>query len=142
MIEGTLVTKLKRIPHDKGDIFHAIKCSDEGFTSFGEAYFSSVNFKDVKGWKKHTRMVLNLIVPVGSVRFVLFDDRKESLTNGKFFEVTISRDNYVRLTVPLGVWVAFQGVDDGLNLLLNIASIEHDPTESIVKNIKEIPFRW
>jgi dTDP-4-dehydrorhamnose 3,5-epimerase len=142
MIKGVIVAPLRRILHEKGDVYHAMKKSEESFTSFGEAYFSSVHFNDIKGWKKHTRMVLNLVVPVGSVRFVLFDDRNESITNGQFFDLTVSADNYVRLTVPAGIWVAFQGVGKDLNLLLNIASIEHDPTESITKLINEIQFRW
>ena len=36
----------------------------------------------IKGWKRHKKMVLNLIVPIGSVRFILYDDRKNQ--NKKF----------------------------------------------------------
>jgi dTDP-4-dehydrorhamnose 3,5-epimerase len=142
MIEGVQITLLKRILHEKGDIYHAMKQSEDSFTSFGEAYFSSVHLNDIKGWKKHTKMVLNLVVPVGSVRFALFDDRSDSITNGELLDVTASSDNYIRLTVPAGIWVAFQGVGKDLNLLLNMASIEHDPLESISASLNSIPFRW
>ena len=142
MIEGITITPLKRILHEKGDIYHAMKHSDDSFTSFGEAYFSCVHLNDIKGWKKHTRMVLNLVVQVGSVKFVLYDDRNESITKGEFFDLTMSADNYVRLTVPAGIWVAFQGIGEELNLLLNIASIEHDPLVSIAASLNSIPFRW
>ena len=47
-------------------------------------------------------------------------------------------NNYSRLTVPAGLWLAFKGEDDGMNLILNIASIPHDPSESINKPIEEI----
>ncbi|MDE1326601.1 dTDP-4-dehydrorhamnose 3,5-epimerase family protein [Vibrio aestuarianus] len=142
MIEGVIITPLKRISHEKGDIFHAMKQSEESFISFGEAYFSNIHFGKVKGWKKHSKMVLNLVVPVGSVRFVLFDDRQGSITNGEYFDLVVSSDNYIRLTIPKGIWMAFQGIGDHQNLLLNIASIEHDPLESTTEPLTYIPFEW
>jgi dTDP-4-dehydrorhamnose 3,5-epimerase len=128
-MEGVLLTPLKQIYHPKGDIFHGLKKSDPGFSDFGEAYFSSVHSGDVKPWKKHLRMTLNLVVPVGKIRFVMYDDRLESSTKGQTFAVEIGPDNYLRLTVPPGIWMAFEGLDDGLNLLLNLADMEHDPDE-------------
>lgn len=142
MIEGVSVTPLKRILHEKGDIYHAMKSSEESFASFGEAYFSSVHYADVKGWKKHSKMTLNLIVPVGIIKFVLFDDRENSPTYNKTFEITISNLNYCRLTVPPNIWLSFQGIGHSLNLLLNIASIEHDPTESENCPLSDIQYEW
>ena len=75
-------------------------------------------------------MILNLVVPMGAIRFVLYDDRPESKSFQIFQEFIISKENYQRLTVPPGVWMAFQGMADGLNILLNIASIPHDPNEA------------
>lgn len=142
MIEGVVVTPLKRISHEKGDILHAMKSSETSFTSFGEAYFSTVNHKDIKGWKKHTRMVLNLVVPVGAIKFVIYDTRPESKSCENNFEIIISSNNYCRLTVPPDVWMAFQGVGTDLNLLLNLASIEHDPKESEVCDIFAFKYDW
>ena len=73
-LTGVELTKLKKISHPKGDIFHALKSSENSFSGFGEAYFSSVNGEEIKGWKKHTQMVMNLIVPVGTVMFYIYDD--------------------------------------------------------------------
>jgi len=58
------------------------------------------------------------------------DDRKESKTYQLLQEVELSKNNYKRLTVPPGVWMAFKGISHGLNMLLNIASIPHDPGET------------
>ena len=96
-MDGVMLTPLKQIQNPKGDIFHALKESDAGFSGFGEAYFSSVGFGEVKGWKKHIKMTLNLIVPVGEVEFVIYDDRLDSPSNGKFFTVILSANNYQRL---------------------------------------------
>ena len=48
------------------------------FNHFKESYFSTVNGDVIKPWKKHNKMTLNLVVPLGEIKFVLFDDRRES----------------------------------------------------------------
>lgn len=142
LIDGVVLTSLKKIQHPLGDVFHAIKASENTFEKFGEAYFSTVNHHAIKGWKKHTEMVLNLVVPAGEIRFVIYDDREGSLTKEQFFDVTLSQDNYQRLTVAPGLWLAFQGVGSNLNLLLNIASLEHNPTEAISITLDKISYDW
>ncbi len=141
-IEGVILTPLKSILHAKGDVFHAMKRSDTGFNGFGEAYFSTVNCGDVKGWKKHLRMTMNLVVPVGEIRFVIYDDRIESPTKGSFLDVCLSPQNYQRLTVPPGVWMGFKGLGSRINLLLNIADLMHDPEESENISLDSIPYEW
>jgi dTDP-4-dehydrorhamnose 3,5-epimerase len=141
-IHGLLLHELKIIPGALGSVLHALKVTDEGFVDFGEVYFSTVNRNAVKGWKKHQRMTLNLVVPVGEIQFVIFDDRPESKTKGVIDQLTLSRKNYGRLTVPPGVWVAFKGLGDPDSMLMNLASIPHDPTEAIniPINSEIIPF--
>jgi dTDP-4-dehydrorhamnose 3,5-epimerase len=142
-IAGIILTPLKQIFHPKGDVLHAMKCSDNGFIGFGEAYFSTIHFEEIKVWKKHLSMTLNFIVPVGEIRFVIYDDREDSSTYRNFFDVIVSQKNYQRLTVPPGVWVAFAGIGTKLNLLLNIADIEHDPEEIERKeSLDEIQYTW
>lgn len=142
MIDGLLLTPLKQISHPLGDVFHGLKSSENSFAGFGEAYFSTVNCGAIKGWKKHLRMTLNLVVIEGEIRFVLFDGRDGSATQGVFHEVRLSLNNYQRLTVPPGIWMAFQGIGTGKNILLNVASIEHDPQESTTVKIEEISYEW
>lgn len=130
-----VLTDLKIIETAKGNVYHALKKSDPTFKNFGEAYFSSVNFQEIKGWKQHTQMTLNLVVIVGEVRFVTYN-------GSEFKEYRLSRSNYKRLTVPKGLWMAFQGLSKSENLLLNIADIEHDPNESLNKDLGEIKYEW
>ena len=137
MIEGVILTPLRRILHPKGDVLHAMKRSAPGFVGFGEAYFSTVLPDEVKGWKRHRRVTLNLVVPVGRVRFVIHDDRA-----GSFEDITLDRDNYARLTVSPGLWVAFAGRDAQPSLLLNIADHEHDSHEADNVELKTFKFSW
>jgi dTDP-4-dehydrorhamnose 3,5-epimerase len=142
MIDGVQISSLKKISHPKGDIFHALKQTDDSYNGFGEAYFSFVSEGAIKGWKKHTKMVLNLIVPQGAVKFVIYDDREDSRTKGVFMDVELSPMNYQRLTVQPNLWVAFQGKGPGSNMLLNVASIAHDPSESCNAELGVFNYCW
>lgn len=143
MIEGVLLTPLKQIYKEKGSIFHAIKKHEHSFRGFGEAYFSQIDHNEIKAWKTHNDMWLNLVVPIGSVKFVMVDYRKESETYGNFFEVILNpKNNYNRLTIPPGITFGFQGVGIKTNLVLNVASIEHDPNEMENIDTNEIKYKW
>jgi dTDP-4-dehydrorhamnose 3,5-epimerase len=142
-IEGVLLTPLKRIHHPKGDVFHGMKKSDTGFSGFGEAYFSTINSEDTKPWKKHLEMTLNFVVPMGEIRFVIYDNRENSTTKNCFFDVILGENNYQRITIPPDVWVAFHGIGKNYNLLLNLASLEHNPNEIDRKeNLSDIAYQW
>ena len=142
MIKNVILTPLKIITGELGDVLHAIKQDETSFCGFGEAYFSTVKKNTVKAWKCHQRMTLNLIVPCGEIKFVLYDDRISSPTFGEIYEVILSRQNYQRLTIPHMVCFGFKGLGDGLNMLLNIANIPHDPNESEKMNIDHIKYNW
>tara|TARA_Y100001960_G_C14252086_1_gene623377 strand:+ start:140 stop:568 length:429 start_codon:yes stop_codon:yes gene_type:complete len=136
-LDQIILTPLKKISVEGGDVFHAMKSLDNSYKGFGEAYFSFVKFKAIKAWKKHKKMQMNLIVPLGSVKFVFFDD-----TNKKFRVEIIGKENYSRLFVPQGVFFGFQGLNKFDNLILNISDISHDPNEVIKKSLDSINFDW
>ena len=143
MIDGVLITPLREIETQGGNVFYAMKASESGYRGFGEAYFSTMQSGKVKPWKRHNQMTLNLVVPVGKIRFVIFDDRADSRSKGKFVEVILGRpEQYARLTVPPGLWMAFQGVAEGTSWLLNVADLAHDPAESERRPLVEIPYDW
>lgn len=135
-MDGVILTPLKQIYNPKGNIFHAMKNSDIGYSGFGEAYFSTIDQNKIKGWKKHTKMTLNLIVPIGEIEFVIYNEK-----NKDFFSVKLSKNNYQRLTVSPNLWMAFRGIGE-YNMLLNLASIEHDPNETVNVDLDKIKYEW
>ena len=134
-MDGFRLTPERRIANPRGDILHAMKQSSAGFRGFGEAYFSIVLPGDVKGWKRHRRMTLNLVVPVGKVRFVLHDERD-------FEVVELGLEHHARLTVDPGLWMAFAGISEQPSLVLNIADIEHDPDEADSAPLDRFAYAW
>lgn len=137
MDKQILVTPLNRINSPGGDVLHAMKHGDDGYEGFGETYFSLVLNGKIKGWKRHTRMTMNLIVPVGQVRFVFFSE-----CHKEYRVERIGFNRYARLTVPPGIWFAFQGLYEPQSLLVNIANITHDPSEVEQLELSKIQYNW
>lgn len=134
------VTPLRRIATPGGEVLHALKAVEDSFAGFGEAYFSTVDHGAIKGWKRHRRMTLNLVVPVGLVEFVTHDEQADGTRRSRRFVIGAAGDDYARLTVPPGIWMAFSGRADGLNLVLNVADIGHDPDEADRAEPDAFPF--
>jgi dTDP-4-dehydrorhamnose 3,5-epimerase len=140
MIKGVVITPLNVIDTLGGNVMHAMKKTSAGYAGFGEAYFSQIEKGAIKAWKRHKKMTLNLVVPVGKIKFILFDDRKES--DIQFQKIIISKSSFYRLTVPPMVWMGFQDLSNGGSMVLNIASIEHDPLEVDRLEVDKINYNW
>ena len=139
MITGVLVTKLRRLPTAGGEVRHALKRSDAGFAGFGEAYFTCIERDIVRGWKKHHRMVSNLTVAHGAIRFMIRD------ASGAVMALLLSPDadvTHLRLTVPPGLWLAFGGLAPGVSVILNLADLEHDPAEAETRPLDAFDWSW
>ena len=53
------VVPLRRIPDERGTIFHMLRRTDPHFMEFGEIYFTSIYRDVIKGWHRHADMTLN-----------------------------------------------------------------------------------
>ena len=137
IVKEIKVVKLKKIPTEGGDVLHFLKNGDEGYKRFGEIYFSQINHGKVKAWKKHLKMTLNLVVPVGNVRFVFY------LPNKDVFRVEeIGSANYSRIIVPPGIWFGFKGISKYQSLISNLANIKHNSKETVKVEKNFFSYRW
>ncbi len=128
-------TPLKRIETSGGEVLRALRSDEDGFQGLGEAYFSRVNPLCVRGWKRHNEMTVNVVVPVGHVRFVVG-------TDDGFDEHDLGPDHdYGRLTIEPGTWFGFQGGVEG-GLVLNLSNILHRPDEADGKELHEFDYIW
>jgi len=142
MTEGSssirpMITALPRINVEGGDVLRGLRASEEGFHGFGEAYFSFIETGVIKSWRRHRVATLNLVVPSGKVRFVA------TLNGERFEEHLISSDeNYARLTIPPGFWMAFQGLANAQSIVLNISSHIHRDEESDKCELNRFEYDW
>ena len=144
MIDGVRIVPLKRIPDERGTVFHMLRSSDPHFIQFGEIYFSSVYRQVVKGWHRHREMTLNYACIHGRVKLVLYDDREQSSTRGSLMELFLGPDDYSLAIIPPGIWNGFKGMSEPLAIVANCCTHPHDParSERLDPFQNHIPYDW
>ena len=144
-ISGVLISELGQIIDQRGAVLHHLRNDAPDFTAFGECYFSEMIPGAVKAWKRHREQTQHLAVPVGRVRFVIYDDRASSPTRGELQVVELGRpDDYNRLRIPNGLWYGFTCLSAQNALIANCADRPHDPTDAELRPEDDpgIPHRW
>ena len=136
-LEKIKVKDLPVIEIDGGNVLKFLNSNDSEYEGFGEIYFSQVKFKKIKAWKCHTKMTMNLVVPVGRVKFVFCEN-----INGPFEELIIGENNYKCITVKPNIWFGFQGLKKAQNLVSNFANLEHRDGEVKRLDLNEINYLW
>ena len=145
LIDDVVLTELKQFSDERGTLLHMLRNDDPLFTTFGECYFSEVLPGAVKAWKLHRNQTQNFSVPVGRIKLVIYDNRKNSISNGNLQYVNLGRpDSYFRIMIPPGLWYGFTCISEMPALLVNCADIPHDPQESEIRMSDDIsiPHRW
>lgn len=142
-VDGVMIFPLAQLKDERGMVLHMLRADAPHFEAFGEVYFSQVRAGAVKAWKRHLRMTQNLAVPVGEIKFVIFDDRAESPTRGVTQEIITGVDRYGLIRIPPLVWYGFKATA-GDALIANCASLPHDPAEAerVPPDTNAIPYRW
>ena len=123
---------------------HMLKVGDPAFQQFGEIYFSCTYPGAIKGWHIHRTMTLNYAVPHGHIKFVLYDDRPNSSTQGEVQELFLGPDSYYLVTVPPMVWNGFKGLGNEMAIVANCATIPHSADEIDRRDPFDpsIPYDW
>ena len=144
MIDGVQMTRLRKIPDERGGIYHMLKESDPHFIKFGEIYFSIAYPGVVKGWHEHTKQTQNYAVIDGMIKLVLFDNRKDSKTFNKVHELFIGEENYSLITIPTGIIMGYKCIGTKKSILANCSTLTHDPNEMINYDPlgNKVPYKW
>jgi dTDP-4-dehydrorhamnose 3,5-epimerase len=142
-IDGVVITPLRRIPDERGTIYHMLRRTDPHFVEFGEIYFTSIYRGVVKGWHRHRDMTLNYACIWGRIKLVLVDQRPGSPTAGAIVERFLGPDDYSLATIPPGIWTGFKGLAD-VSIVANCATHPHDPslTERLDPFSDRIGYDW
>jgi dTDP-4-dehydrorhamnose 3,5-epimerase len=144
MIDGVVVTPLRQIFDERGRVMHMLREDSPVFSRFGEVYFSCTYPGAIKAWHLHKLMTLNYAVVHGEIKFVLYDDRPDSPTQGRIEEFFLSPQNYCLVTVPPLVWNGFKGIGLQTAIVANCATLPHDPNELERRppDDPRIPYDW
>ena len=142
MIDGVKITQLKKISDHRGSVLPMLRSDSKVFESFGEIYFSTIFNKSIKAWHLHKKAVLNYACIKGKVKLVLFDDRKNSSSFGKYSEYILTPNEYFLITIPPFIWNGFKGLDDPESIVANCINLPHDENEMIRKDHDDTYFKY
>ena len=134
-LDNIRVEKYNTVKNKKGIILKILSSKQSSLKFYKDLYFSFIKFNKIKGWKKHTKMTMTLIVPVGKVKFVFYNE-------DKFRTIIIGDNKYYKIIVPPNIWFAFKGISRGKNVILNLANLKHNDKEIIRERNNKIKYDW
>ena len=130
-IKGISIVELNQLNDERGSVLRMLRNDDPDFLSFGECYFSEILPTVVKAWKFHEKQTQNFAVPIGRVKLVVYNSRKDSDTCGNFQIFELGRpDSYLRVMIPPRLWYGFSCISEIPALIVNCSDIPHDVKES------------
>ena len=144
MLEGVFWEPRKTITDGNGTVLQHLRSDDPFFSGFGEVYCSVIPQGAVRAWKLHRKICQRMTVPMGKVKFVLYDPRKNSPTHGQTQEIELSREKHGLFGIPPGVWYGFEGLGPGESVIVNCANEPHDPweVERLPLSNDVLPVKW
>jgi dTDP-4-dehydrorhamnose 3,5-epimerase len=143
-INDVIITKLNKIPDERGCIMHMLRVDAPHFQKFGEVYFSTAYPGVIKGWHEHTLQVQNYAVILGMIKLVLYDNRKDSSTFGNLMELFIGEENYCLVTIPTGVINGYKCISTEKCMVANCSTLPYTNGEMLRYNPfgDDVPYKW
>jgi len=146
MIDGVKTKELKPIADERGWLMEVLRCDDEVFEKFGQAYITTTYPDVVKAWHQHKKQTDVVACIKGSVKVVLYDARKDSPTHGEVNEFTIGEDNHLLVVIPPGVYHGWTCISKDTAFILSVPTLPYNRNEPdefrLAPDSEEIPYKW
>ena len=146
MIDGVTVKQLRMIPDERGRVMEILRCDDEMFLKFGQAYITTAYPGVVKAWHYHKGQTDHFCVVKGMMKVVLYDSRDASPTKGEVNEFFLGDHRMILLQIPPMVYHGFKTISTEEAILINIPTEPYrydEPDEFRVHpHDNDIPYSW
>jgi len=145
MIDGVKTKTLKVIPDERGRLMEILRCDDEIFEQFGQAYITTAYPGAVKAWHYHKNQADHFCVIAGMMKVVLHDAREGSVTYGETNEFFMGVHNLMVLKIPREVYHGFKCISETEAICLNIPTRQYnreDPDEFRAPAHGVIDYDW
>ncbi|KNZ70045.1 dTDP-4-dehydrorhamnose 3,5-epimerase [Thermincola ferriacetica] len=146
LIDGVKIKRLRVIPDERGRLMEMLRCDDDLFIKFGQAYITTAYPGVVKGWHYHKKQTDNFVVVKGMMKVVLYDSREDSPTKGVINEFFMGEHNPILLQIPPYVFHGFKCISETEAMVVNFPTEPYnydDPDEFRVHpHDNDIPYDW
>ncbi len=146
MIEGVEIKQLTKHADERGALMELLRCDDDIFGKFGQAYVS-LNYPGVvRGWHYHKKQDDHIAVVKGMAKVALYDAREGSSTQGQVDEFFLGEQNNILVKIPMGVMHGYKTVGVEPSLLINFPTEPYDPQQPdeyrLPWDTDQIPYDW
>ncbi len=144
MIDGIQIKQLNRHADERGYLMEMLRCDDEMFGKFAQAYVS-MNYPGViRAWHYHKKQDDIWVCVKGMIKAVVYDSREDSPTFGEVSEFFLGHDNPIMLKIPVGTMHGYKTVGVEPSLLVNFPSELYDPKDEYREpyDSPQIPYDW
>jgi len=146
LIDGVKIKKLRVIPDERGRLMEMLRCDDDLFIKFGQAYITTAYPGVVKGWHYHKKQTDNFAVVKGMMKVVLYDGREDSPTKGEVNEFFMGVHNPMLLQIPTYVYHGFKCISEEEAMVVNCPTEPYNYSEPdefrVHPHENDIPYDW
>ena len=146
LIEGVGVRRAKVLSDERGRLGEIMRSDDPWFEKFGQVYFTTTYPCVVKAWHYHKKQTDHFYVIKGMVKVALYDQRKDSPTQGIVNELYLGEHCPALVRIPPGVLHGWTCVSEVEAYIVNVVSEMYnysDPDEFRTDpNDNDIPYDW
>ncbi|MEK7448742.1 MAG: dTDP-4-dehydrorhamnose 3,5-epimerase family protein [Planctomycetota bacterium] len=146
MIKDVKIKKLNPIPDERGRVMEILRNDDEIFQKFGQVYITTAYPDVVKAWHYHKIQSDSFAVIHGTMKVVLYDNRKGSPTKGEVNEFFMGEHNPILVRIPPMVYHGFKCISPDEAIMLNCPTEPYHrkkPDEyRLDAHTKKIPYDW
>lgn len=146
IIDGVKIKKLRVIPDERGRLMEMLRCDDDLFIKFGQAYITTAYPGVVKGWHYHKKQTDNFVVVKGMMKVVLYDSREGSPTKGEVNEFFMGVHNPILLQIPTYVYHGFKCISEEEAMVVNCPTEPYNYNEPdefrVHPHDNDIPYDW
>lgn len=125
-IQDIRIKHLKVIQDERGWLMEILRNDDEIFQDFGQVYITTAYPGVVKAWHYHKKQTDNFTCIHGTMKVVLYDNRKDSSTYRTVNEFFIGERSPTLISVPPGIYHGFKAVGIDTAMFLNIPTHVYD----------------
>ena len=137
MIENKcVITNLKRILHNDGDLIKGLKNSDKKFINFGESYYSWIISGKIKAWRSHKKITNNLVIVNGSINLNII--REDGISESIIVESLQPQ----LITIFPNTWYGFEAISSCDALIHNITDYEYNEDEILRMDLDAFEGVW
>jgi dTDP-4-dehydrorhamnose 3,5-epimerase len=147
LIDGVRIREARTIADDRGTVCVAYD-PRWGFSDEPMVYSYEVTIRPgaVKGWILHETYDDRLFLASGTVKWVMYDDRAGSPTQGRLTELYFDEHHRSLLLIPRGVWHAVHNVGAVDSRMVNFPTAPYDyenPDKTrLPLDTERIPYRF